>query len=172
MSAVVSILLGTAARIGVPILKDILQKQIGGTAGEIGGVVIDSIAQRVGVPVDKLSEADPSAIEDAMRATEADLPQILVQQLEIQRESNKLMLAEMQKETAFGWLWRPAGMWLMLVGIAWYVIIAPLLNAIMAAAGSGVTIPTPVTFNEFVTVFMTYCGLYMGGNTVIRSLKK
>lgn len=172
MSAVAAILIEVAARVGAPLLKDLLQKQIGGAAGDVGGVVIDAIAKRAGIPVDELPTADPAMIESAVKQAEADLPQILVQQLEAQRESNKLMIAEMQKDTGFGWLWRPAGMWLMLVGVAWYVIIAPLLNALLAALGSPVAIPSPVTFNEFVTVFMTYAGLYMGGNTVLRTIKK
>lgn len=172
MSAVAAILIEVAARVGAPLLKDLLQKQIGGAAGDVGGVVIDAIAKRAGIPVDELPTADPAVIETAVKQAEADIPQILVQQLEAQRESNKLMIAEMQKDTGFGWLWRPAGMWLMLVGVAWYVIIAPLLNALLAALGSPVAIPSPVTFNEFVTVFMTYAGLYMGGNTVLRTIKK
>ncbi len=172
MSAVAAILIDVAARVGAPLLKDLLQKQIGGAAGDVGGVVIDAIAKRAGVPVEELPTADRGVIESAVKQTAADLPQILVQQLEAQRESNKLMIAEMQKDTGFGWLWRPAGMWLMLVGVAWYVIIAPLLNALLAALGSPVAIPSPVTFNEFVTVFMTYAGLYMGGNTVLRTIKK
>lgn len=172
MSAVAAILIEVAARVGAPLLKDLLQKQIGGAAGDVGGVVIDAIAKRAGIPVDELPTADLGVIESAVKQAEADLPQILVQQLEAQRESNKLMIAEMQKDTGFGWLWRPAGMWLMLVGVAWYVIIAPLLNALLAALGSPVAIPSPVTFNEFVTVFMTYAGLYMGGNTVLRTIKK
>lgn len=172
MSAIAAILIEAAARVGAPILKDLLQKQIGGTAGEIGSVVVDAVASRAGVTVDDIASADPSVLDEAVRKTEADLPQILVQQLQIQRESNKLMLAEMQKDTGFGWLWRPAGMWMMLAGVAWYVVAAPLLNAMLEAVGSTVTIAQPVTFNEFVTVFMTYAGLYMGGNTVLRSFKK
>lgn len=172
MTPVAAIILSAAARVGAPLLKDLLQKNVGGAAGEIGGAVIDAVARRAGVPVDALPDAAPEVIEAAVTQVEADLPQILMQQLEMQRESNRLMLAEMQKDTGFGWLWRPAGMWLMLVGVAWYVIFAPLLNTLLAALGSVVTIPAPVTFNEFVTVFMTYSGLYMGGNTVLRSIRK
>ncbi len=76
-----------------------------------------------------------------------------------------LQLAEMNKESAFGWLWRPAGMWLMLACIAWYVCFRPLLNAALAALGSQVTIDIGLDMATFLTIFMTYAGLYMGGNT-------
>ena len=79
------------------------------------------------------------------------------------------MLEEMKKETAFGWLWRPAGMWLLLFCIAWYVVLLPLLNTLLSAAGARQGVLLIVSFSEFVPVFVTFVGLYMGGNTVLRA---
>jgi hypothetical protein len=63
-------------------------------------------------------------------------------------------------------------MWLMLACIAWYVAIRPLLNAMLWSIGTGVQIEIGLDMPTFLTIFMTYAGLYMGGNTVIRAVKK
>lgn len=172
MSLLATILLSAATKVGAPIVKGILEKHVGGTAGELGGVVIDAIAAKAGVPVEQLEAEQADAIEAAVAAVEAESPEIIAAWTESQREANRLMLAEMGKESAFGWMWRPAGMWLMLACIAWYVILRPLLNALLAAAGSAVSIEIGLDVGNFLGIFTIYTGLYMGGNTVIRSLRK
>lgn len=160
-----SILVDVAAKVGAPIVKSILQKHVGGTAGELGGVVIDAIAEKAGVPPADLPAVPAEQLQQAVAAVEAETPELVNAWTESQREANRLMLAEMQKETAFGWLWRPAGMWLMIACIGWYVIVRPLLNAILAALGSPAEIAIGMDLPSFVGIFTIYTGLYMGGNT-------
>jgi hypothetical protein len=173
MSAILtSILIDVAAKVGAPIVKRILKDKVGGVAAELGGTVIDAIATRAGVPPEDLPALPAPQLEAAVAAVEVETPEMILAYNERQQMSNDLMLAEMNKETGFGWLWRPAGMWLMLACVAWYVALRPLLNAALAALGSKVMIDLGIDMSTFLTIFMTYAGLYMGGNTVIRAVKK
>lgn len=172
MSALVGILLGVAAKVGAPIVRKILADKVGGATGDLGGVIVDAIAAKAGVPADQLSTVPAPELEAAVAAVEQDTPDIIAAWNAQQQETNRLMLAEMQKETPFGWLWRPAGMWLMLACIAWYVMVVPLLNTILGAAGATARIVQGVTFSDFIPVFTVFVGLYMGGNTLIRSFKR
>lgn len=169
MSALISILVGAAAKVGAPIIKKILEDKIGGTAGELGGVVIDAIAGKAGVGPQDLPTLPAHELEAAVSAVEAETPELIAAWNGQQRETNRLMLEEMKKETAFGWLWRPAGMWLMLGIVAWYIVLLPLLNTLLSAAGARAGVAMIVSFSDFMPVFMAFVGLYMGGNTVIRA---
>ncbi len=166
MSAILTgFLVDIAAKIGAPIVKSILQKHVGGTAGELGGVVIDAIAEKAGVPPASLPSVPTPQLEQAVAAVEAETPDLVAAWTESQREANRLMLAEMQKDTPFGWMWRPAGMWLMLICIGWYVIVRPLLNALLWALGTATQIEIGLDVATFLGIFTIYTGLYMGGNT-------
>ena len=172
MSALASVLIGAALRVGATTVKTILEKQVGGVAGEIGGTVIDAIAKQAGVTVDELPTVPQSTLDEAVRQVEPIAPALILAEVEQQREANRLMLAEMNKDTSFGWLWRPAGMWLMLVCIAWFVMVRPMLNALLWATGTGIQIEVGLDLATFLGIFTIYTGLYMGGNTVIRAVKK
>lgn len=167
-----SILIEIAAKVGAPLVKGILQEHVGGTAGELGGVVIDAIAEKAGVPIEELPKLPEAELGAAVSSVESETPALVRAYNERQRMANELQLAEMKQESNFAWMWRPAGMWLMLVCVAWYVMIVPLLNALLSALGAHTSIVLIVDFASFVTIFMTYCGLYMGGNTILRSVKK
>lgn len=169
MSALTTILIGAAAKVGAPIVKSILEEKVGGTAGELGGVIIDAIAGKAGVTVDELQQLPAEKQEAAVAAVEAETPEIISAWTAQQREANRLMLEEMKKETPFGWLWRPAGMWLMHGLLAWLVVVRPLINAIMEAVGARAGIEMGVDLGTFTTIYTIYIGLYMGGNTVIRA---
>jgi len=171
MTPIISILIAAAAKVGAPIVKGILEKHLGGTAGEIGGTVIDAIAAQAGVTPDDIQNLPPHVVEEAVAAVEQRTPELILAQVEQQKEANRLMLAEMNKEGWFGWMWRPAGMWLMLACIAWYVMLRPIANAVLWTAGSGVQIEMGVDLPSFLGIFVTYTGLYMGGNTLLRSVK-
>lgn len=172
MSALASILIGAALRVGASTVKTVLEQQVGGVAGEIGGTVIDAIAKQAGVTVDELPTVPQSTLDEAVKQVEPIAPALILAEVEQQKEANRLMLAEMNKDTSFGWLWRPAGMWLMLVCIAWFVIVRPLLNALLWATGTGIQIEVGLDLATFLGIFTIYTGLYMGGNTVIRAVKK
>jgi hypothetical protein len=172
MSVLATILIAAATKVGAPIVKSILQDHVGGVAGELGGTIIDAIAEKAGVPAEDLSTLPQATLEDAIARVEPETPALVHAYVESQKEANRLMLAEMQKEGGFGWLWRPAGMWLMLACTAWYVIVVPLINTLLSALGARSTLGLVVDFASFIPVFMTYAGLYMGGNTVIRATSK
>ncbi|KQO80230.1 hypothetical protein [Rhizobium sp. Leaf262] len=113
MSALVSVLIGAAIRVGADTVKAILEKQVGGVVGELGGTVIDAIAAQAGITPEALPNLPPAELDAAIAKVEQQTPELLAF-VEQQKETNRLMLAEMNKDTSFGWLWRPAGMWLML----------------------------------------------------------
>lgn len=172
MSAIAALLIDAAVRAGTPLLKDLLVKQVGGTAGELGGAVIDAVAQQVGVPCDQLPNVPQAQIDSALQSVEADLPRMMMTALDAQREGNKLQLAEMAKDGWFGWMWRPAGMWLMLVTFAWFAIGRPIVNAALWAMMPGLQIEAGMDMATFLGVFTVFTGLYMGGNTLLRSVGK
>ena len=70
-------------------------------------------------------------LEAAISAVEQESPQLIEALLESQRQANELMLAEMQKDSAFGWMWRPAGMWMMLAVFGWLAMGRPIVNAFL-----------------------------------------
>lgn len=172
MTPIASILIGAAAKVGAPIVKGILEKHVGGAAGQIGGTVIDAIAAQAGVPPEEIPNLPEQHLEEAVAAVEARTPELILAEVEQQKQANAVMLEEMKKDTSFGWLWRPAGMWLMLICIAWFVIIRPVLNALLWTKGAAVQIEVGIDLPTFLGIFVTYTGLYMGGNTLIRSVKK
>ncbi|CAN7577407.1 hypothetical protein LJR098_005454 [Rhizobium sp. LjRoot98] len=107
MSAILtSILIDVAAKVGAPLVKRILQEKVGGVAGDLGGTVIDAIATRAGVPPEELPSLPAPRIEAAVAAVEAETPELVLAYNDRQRMANELMLAEMNKETGFGWLSR------------------------------------------------------------------
>lgn len=172
MTVIASILVDVAAKVGAPIVKGLLEQHLGGTASQVGGAVIDAIAERAGVPVEKLQDLPEHQLEEAVKTVDAESPRLIDALLESQREANKLMLAEMQKESAFGWMWRPAGMWLMLACIAWIMFIRPVTNAILWTWTPSLQIELGMDLANFFGIFTIYTGFYMGGNTILRGLKK
>ncbi|KQZ14327.1 hypothetical protein ASD44_09755 [Mesorhizobium sp. Root554] len=174
MSALVtSILIDAAAKVGAPVVKSLLEKYVGGAAGEIGGMIIDTIAGHAGVPADELPGLSSDRIEAAVAATEAETPELLVQWNVQQKQAIDLMRAEMDKGgPTWTWAWRPAGMWLFLGLVAWYVAMIPLVNVVLGLAGADERLGLVVDVSVFATLFVTYLGLYMGGHTVKDAMAK
>ena len=96
-----SILIEAATKVGAPIVKQLLEKHLGGTAGEIGGMIIDAIAGKAGVAPDDLPSVPAKDLEAAVAAAEAETPQLVATWVEQQREANRLMLAEMDKNESW-----------------------------------------------------------------------
>lgn len=169
MSAILaSILIDVAARVGAPIVKSLLEKHVGGTAGEIGGMVIDAIAGKAGVPPDDLRSVPTKDLEAAVAATEADAPQLVAAWVEQQRETNKLMLAEMSKGRPWWmWAWRPAWMWFLGFLFLFRLVLVPVTDAIV-----GSSIAATVDLSTMMTLTAWFMGLYMGGHTVKDALAK
>ncbi|MCR5855979.1 TraR/DksA C4-type zinc finger protein [Mesorhizobium sp. J428] len=114
-----TILIAVAAKVGAPLVKSILEKKIGGKAGEIGGAVIDAIAGKADVTPDELPRLPTDELEEAVRQVEAEAPEMIAAFVEQQREQNRLQLEEMKTEPAWTWAWRPAGMWMFNALVVW-----------------------------------------------------
>jgi hypothetical protein len=167
MSAVLAgILIDVAAKVGAPIVKSILEKHVSGEAAEIGKTVIDTIAEKACVAPEDIPTASPEVLANAVQQVEAETPDIILAHVQSQKLSTDLQTAEMQTEEWWAWAWRPAGMWLMLICIAWYIMGRPILQRIVGP------LPSEVAFSDFVTVFITFTGFYMGGHTAIRMWKQ
>jgi hypothetical protein len=157
-----SILIEAATRVGAPIVKQLLEKHLGGAAGEIGGMVIDAIASKAGVPPDDLPSVPAKDLEAAVAATETETPQLVATWVEQQREANRLMLAEMDKsESWWKWAWRPAWMWFLGFLFLFRLVLVPIADAAL-----GSDIAASVDISTMMTLTAWFMGLYMGGHTL------
>lgn len=159
MSALAAILIGVAGKVGAPIVKELLERHIGGTGAAIGGAVIDAIAGKAGVPPDGLPGLPADQLEAAVRAAEADTPELILAWARQQELANELMRAEMDKGPVMSWAWRPLTMWLIMFLWAWSLVIVPMVNAALAAS-------VPIYLQELIWLTTAYMALYMGGHTV------
>lgn len=139
MSIIASVLIEAAARVGAPIVKSLLEKHVSGAAGEAGGAVIDAIAKQASVSPERLPQVPPDRLERAVHLVE-ETPDLILAHARSQELGNELMRAEMGQESKFGWMWRPAGMWLMLACVAWLMILRPMVNAMLWAWWPGLQI--------------------------------
>ena len=169
MSAIVaSGLISAAAKVGAPIVKGLLEKDVGGVAGDIGGMVIDTIAAQAGVAPEALPSLPSKDLEAAVAAAEAQAPQLVAAWVEQQREANRLMLAEMDKgEAWWTWAWRPAWMWFMGFLFLFRLVAVPVADAIL-----GSDIASAVDLSTMMTLTAWFMGLYMGGHTIKDALTK
>ena len=153
MEALIPILIGIAAKVGAPLVESVLTKHVGPLAGSVAGDVIDSIVEKAG------GSTDPGKLETAVKATESEAPEIMVQWVASQKLSNDLQLAEMSKEGTWTWAWRPAWMWFLGFLWLWMIVLVPLANAAFKAGL--VTVDAGTLFS----LTGAYLALYMGGHT-------
>jgi hypothetical protein len=155
---IVDILLDVAGKVAAPFVK----KALGNS--DLAGGVIDIVAKKLGMPIDK---AKPEEIEKAVVAAEPEAAELVLAHVESQRLANELALAEINAGgPTWTWAWRPFGMWLFLAMMAHLVFLVPLLNIVLTSPLILVLdIPT------FVTLFLTYSGLYMGGHTAKKAVE-
>lgn len=160
MSALTGMLIGIAAKVGAPLVKEVLQRQVGGVAGEVAGGVIDMIAGKLGVRVEDLDKQDPAELGNAIFEVEEQNAEILRLNLESQRETTKLLLAPIEtKQPLWTWAWLPCWQWFLLIAWFWRVILGPTVNG---ATGATVELISVTDLGWITTVYM---GLHMGGNT-------
>lgn len=173
MSAVLSsILIAAAARVGAPLVKTLLEKHVGGVAGEIageiGGTIIDTIAANAGVASTELPQLPPGDLDAAIRATEAQAPELVAQWNIQQAQAIALQRAEMDKnEAAWTWAWRPAWMWFL--GFLW-LFRAVLVPVVDVSIGSNMAAALPLDALFWLTT--VFSGFYMGGHTLKSGLEK
>lgn len=159
-------LIGIAAEIGAPLVRDILARKIGGKNAELAETVVTAIASRAGVPAEQLGEAaradDGRAgqVRDAIRAVNAELAPHLVALHEAELETKLKIFEAEQEEPALARLWRPMGMYFTFLLWAWNVMILHVANAWWRIALP----PTP--WDVLLAWTGLYLSLYMGGHTV------
>lgn len=161
------ILIEAAGKVGAPIVKGMLEKYVGGKAGEIGGEIIDVIAGKAGVSPADLPGLPADELGAAVQAAEPVAAELVLAEVEQQREANRLMLAEMDKEGGtWTWAWRPAWMWLLAFLWTYALVLRPLVNAAVGAAIEAVDV------SMLMTLTGAYLALYMGGHTVKDALQR
>ncbi|RUM99044.1 hypothetical protein EET67_05245 [Pseudaminobacter arsenicus] len=155
-----AILLDLAGSVAVPVIKSIFADKFG-DGGKLAGEVVDVVAGKLGVPAAKIQDQPPEKVQEALVAADPIAADLLAQYVESQRLMNETIAGERDKGgPTWTWAWRPFGMWLFLALTAHYGVVVPLLNALLTSPLVLVLdIPT------FVTLFITYTGLYMGGHT-------
>lgn len=160
MSALLtSLIVDAAAKIGAPLIRDVLGQKFGKTGSVVADAVIGVIADKAGVEPAALPSCPPDKLDEAILAAEYDVPAIIEASVKQQAEANRLMLAEMDKGSTWTWAWRPAFMWAILVFWTWVLVVIPFLNAV---AGLAISLPY---MDQLLTISLAYIGLYMGGHT-------
>lgn len=157
-----SALAALALQAGFPILRSVLERKLGDTAGGLAADVLGAVAGRAGVQPDqleKLAEENPGRVIDAMRQVEQMTPELVGLYAKGLEHQNALLLAE-QEEGGWKAAWRPLGMYFVMILWAWQVVILHVCNAIWRIA-----LP-PMPYDQLVTFTGLYMGLYMGGHTL------
>lgn len=158
MSAVLSV----ATSIGAPLIRQVLSSRIGAQNTELATSVVEAVARRAGVGVpdlDRFAEDNPSRMVDAVRETEAMMPEMVALYAQGVEGQFALLQAE-QKGPWWGWAWRPFMMWLLAFLWLWNIVILHVANAIWRIA-----LP-PTDFTVLLGLTSVYMALYMGGHTL------
>ena len=158
MTGLESILIGVATKVGAPIVKTILVNKVGGKAGEVGGAIIDAIAGHAGVTPAELPTVPAKELGEAVKATEAEAPEIVA----LWAQGLAGQFALLQAEQAEAWYqsaWRWGWMYLLAVFWTCYVLVFPALST----GGIEVERVDPAILLTLTTWFIS---LYMGGHTV------
>lgn len=157
-----SVLIGLAVKLGLPVIEKVLSQQFGGKNGQLATEVLQAIANRAGVQVDDLegmATAEHPKVVDAMRDVEQMTPEMIALYTTGLEGQFALLQAE---QAAGGWqsAWRPGWMYLLGFFWLWNIVALHVLNAIYKIA-----LP-PVPYDILMGLTGIYLSLYMGGHTV------
>lgn len=158
MSAIASIVLASAAKVGAPIVKAILEKHVGGLPGTLAGTVVDHVAERIGVQPEELPDQDPKLIENAVRDVEAAGPEVIALYEAGLKGQFELLQAELQEG-----FWQSAWRWGWMYLLAFLWVCAFLLFPVLKAFGIALD---PIDSATLMTLTGWFISLYMGGHTV------
>jgi hypothetical protein len=158
-----SIIAGIAAKVGAELVGRAVGDRFGRSGGQLAETVIDTVAGKLGVPREAIGEAEPEAIERAVRATEREMPMML----ELWSKGLDHQFQLLQAETAEGFwqsAWRWGWMYLLALLWIWRMVVGPYVNAWLAARGA--VVPELVDYAILLTLTTWFISLYMGGHTV------
>lgn len=166
MSVIAAVVAAAAARVGADMVKSVVGNRLGAGAGEVAGdlagTIIDRVARKAGVePIDlpSLAEREPGRIEEAVLATEADMPE-LIALWQAGLDGQFALLKAETKEGGLKSFWRYGWMYLLAIFWIWRIIVLPIVN-------SQLTFPIDaVEFGVLLTLTSWFMALYMGGHTV------
>jgi hypothetical protein len=161
-----ALLIPILAEIGVPILKNLIQRNVKSDSGKVVlDTVVETVAKKIGV------EATPEAIakEYAERPehTTAGIKEVEIEQADSFLEflspataARDAMLARDDTKSFFAWGWRPAMSWLVIFLFGWAMVLLPLINAAFKS-----TIPAPRT-EDILQLAGIWLVIYGGGHTL------
>jgi len=163
MGGLLAILGPILLQVGAPILKRVLEKEVGGTAGEVGSVVVDTIATKLGVEptaeaIKKEFDGDPDGTGAVIRDVEASRDWIMYMAA-ANAGRDRLLEREDARESFFSWGWRPAMSWLVIFLFGWAMVLVPTVNA---AFGSNLVPPSTEDILQFAGIWLV---IYGGGHT-------
>lgn len=163
MSALAGIILGVATDLGLPLIKKILEPRIGKAGGEMVETVIRTVAEKAGVEPAELPDLPQAKLEEAVKATEVEAPELIA----IYAAGLEGQFALLQAETKEGFwqsFWRYGWMYLLAIFWIWRIIIAPIVNQRLGSGG-GLMIEM-IDLATLMTLTSWFMALYMGGHTV------
>ncbi|MEO9612618.1 MAG: hypothetical protein ABJG86_09805 [Nitratireductor sp.] len=158
MSVIGSLIATIAAKVGA----ELVGKAVGGRFGEAGGRLaeqaIETVAEKLGVPVDQVPDQPETRIEEAVLETEALMPELI----ELWSQGLDGQFALLQAETSAGFwqsAWRWGWMYLLAVFWIFHILIFPI------AATAGLVVER-INVAVLLTLTTWFISLYMGGHTV------
>lgn len=172
MAILKNLLIDGASKIGAPIIKKVLQNQLGDVKSDtLAGKFVEEIASKVGVEPEELETVEPETLETAIKDTERQAPEIIdlwKKGLDAQFD----LLKSDEKFGGFNVFWRAGWMYLLGAFWIWRIVLVPTINA-YGIPLEGIDIAVLATLTGW------FMALYMGGHTlkeigknVSNSLKK
>ena len=167
MSVIATAVVAAATKVGANIIREVVARHAGPGAGEIAGTlagtVFDTVADKLGVEpiaLPQVAEARPEAFQDAIRETEAQMPELIA----LWQAGVNGQFALLQAETKEGFwqsFWRYGWMYLLAVFWIWRIIVLPVVNRML-----GTPPIEAVEFAVLLTLTSWFMALYMGGHTI------
>ncbi|MBN8243292.1 hypothetical protein JF546_09745 [Nitratireductor aquimarinus] len=163
MSVIGGIIAGIAGKVGAELVGKVLGDRFGPAGGQLAETVVKEVADRVGLPVDRLPEATESELESAVRDVETAMPEIIGLWAKGLDGQFTLLQAEtkegpLQSGWRWGWMYLLAFFWI------WRTLFAPYLNA-WIENGGGIA-PELIDYAILMTLTSWFISLYMGGHTI------
>lgn len=155
-------ILSIASQIGAPLVRRVLSNRIGAQNADLATSVVEAVAKRAGVGVpdlDRFADENPTRMVDAVRETEAMMPEMVALYAQ-GLEGQFALLQTEQKGPWWGWAWRPFMMWLLAFLWLWNIVALHVANAVWKIA-----LP-PTDSATLLGLTSVYMALYMGGHTL------